>query len=101
MRKITREADIVFTSAKVAIFVDGCFWHECPIHGSIPVSNHEWWKTKLDRNKDRDIETNEFLRAAGWVVVRIWEHDDYCLAADMINKIVTQRRLSFSTTPNK
>ncbi len=67
--------DIAFPGAKVAVFVDGCFWHSCPAHGSQPKRNAKFWRTKLERNAARDREVNRGLRAAGWDVVRIWEHE--------------------------
>jgi DNA mismatch endonuclease, patch repair protein len=66
--------DIVFPRAKVAIFVDGCFWHCCPEHGRPPASNTDYWTPKLERNVERDRTNNAALRGAGWNVVRIWEH---------------------------
>ena len=80
-RGIRRQADIVFTRAKVAVFVDGCFWHRCPQHGTEPKANAAWWKVKLDRNVDRDRETDQVLTAAGWTVIRVWEHEDLIEAA--------------------
>lgn len=71
-----QRADIVFTKAKVAVFVDGCFWHGCPIHGTWPKANAEWWRVKIEANMQRDAKTNERLREAGWTVIRIWEHED-------------------------
>jgi DNA mismatch endonuclease (patch repair protein) len=66
--------DIVFTARKVAVFVDGCFWHVCPQHGRQPTSNEWYWTPKLRRNMDRDQLVTAALRQAGWHVVRIWEH---------------------------
>lgn len=66
--------DVVFTRARVAVFVDGCFWHRCPKHGNDPRSNSSYWGPKLARNVERDREVNTRLAAAGWRVVRIWEH---------------------------
>jgi DNA mismatch endonuclease (patch repair protein) len=66
--------DIVFTRWKVAVFVDGCFWHGCPEHGRVPKRNRDYWIPKLERNKDRDRETTEWLTREGWLVVRLWEH---------------------------
>jgi DNA mismatch endonuclease, patch repair protein len=66
--------DIVFTRARLAIFVDGCFWHRCPIHGNVPRKNTHYWAPKLRRNVERDLATNRALRAAGWHVLRLWEH---------------------------
>lgn len=67
--------DIAFPKQKLAIFVDGCFWHGCPLHGHIPKSNQEYWIPKLSRNKKRDKEKNERLTKAGWMVKRFWEHE--------------------------
>lgn len=66
--------DIVFTRAKVAVFVDGCYWHCCPEHGTQPKKNADYWTPKLARNVERDRQHDEALREAGWAVVRIWEH---------------------------
>jgi DNA mismatch endonuclease (patch repair protein) len=73
---LRRTADVVFTRAHVAVFVDGCFWHGCPEHGSrMPAANSWYWPDKISRNRDRDVDTTEQLSAAGWTVVRIWEHE--------------------------
>lgn len=66
--------DFVFPSARVAVFVDGCFWHGCPIHGIIPATNRAFWASKLTRNKRRDRIVVRKLRSSGWRVVRIWQH---------------------------
>lgn len=71
-----RTIDIAFTRVRVAVFVDGCFWHSCPQHATRPTANREWWAAKLARNRERDLETTAALEAAGWNVVRIWEHED-------------------------
>lgn len=68
-----RRADILFTRRRVAIFVDGCFWHSCPTHGTKPSTNAEWWTDKLAVNVARDRETDAYLEAIGWSVVRVWE----------------------------
>lgn len=69
-----RTIDIAFTRAKVAVFVDGCFWHGCPEHGTKPTFNSEWWAVKLTANRARDADTTAHLGAVGWRVVRTWEH---------------------------
>ncbi len=71
-----RRADIVFTRAKVAVFIDGCFWHGCPEHGTTPKANAAFWAEKIARNRARDEDTNERLKAGGWVVMRFWEHEE-------------------------
>jgi len=85
---LRRTADIVFTRQRVAVFVDGCFWHACPDHGTVPKANADWWAAKLARNIQRDRDTSEQLAAAGWQVVRIWEHEDPTAAADRIEALV-------------
>lgn len=85
-------ADILFTRLKVAVFVDGCFWHECPLHGSIPRANGQWWKEKLLANKLRDSRNNETLHSKGWHVVRIWEHEVPEVAASDIALLVDNLR---------
>lgn len=79
-----RRADVAFTRARIAVFVDGCFWHGCPEHATHPVSNAEWWAAKLTRNVERDRESDEFLRSAGWTVLRFWEHDDMTTASTAV-----------------
>ena len=73
---LRREADLVFVRARVAVFVDGCFWHSCPQHGTPPKRNAQWWSTKLERNRVRDADTDRRLREEGWLVVRVWEHEN-------------------------
>lgn len=67
--------DIAFTARRVAVFVDGCFWHVCPEHGTSPAANTWYWEPKLRRNVQRDRAADEALTAAGWEVVRVWEHE--------------------------
>jgi len=67
--------DFVFPRLRVAVFVDGCFWHACPKHGTMPAGNRAFWKAKLARNSERDRTVTGALRTAGWTVLRIWEHD--------------------------
>jgi len=67
--------DVVFTRSRIAVFVDGCFWHGCTLHGTIPRSNVEYWGPKLAANKVRDRRVDEELTAHGWLVIRCWEHD--------------------------
>lgn len=66
--------DFVFRRARVAVFVDGCFWHDCPEHCRMPATNRAYWRTKIARNRARDRRADLALRAAGWRVVRVWEH---------------------------
>ena len=83
-------ADIAFTRPRVAVFVDGCFWHSCPEHGTIPKSNQEYWVPKLKQNVDRDRTIDRELRAAGWRVLRFWEHVDPKAAKSVIMSALDQ-----------
>lgn len=85
-------ADIVFTRAKVAVFVDGCFWRVCPDQATWPENNKEWWAEKLNSNVERDRRVDETLAEAGWVVVRVWEHEDPAVAAERVQLEVSRRR---------
>ena len=75
----------------MAVFVDGCFWHGCPEHGTWPKANAEFWEAKIKRNQERDADTNRQLEKAGWILVRVWEHDDLDVAAGRICNIVSNR----------
>ncbi|MDA0564661.1 very short patch repair endonuclease [Streptomonospora sp. S1-112] len=79
--KVRRTADIVFSKVKVAVFVDGCYWHGCPQHLRPATVNSGFWNEKIAANRARDAETNRLLREAGWTVVRVWEHEDPAEAA--------------------
>ncbi len=85
-------ADIVFPRLKVAVFVDGCFWHGCPDHGRHPQSNAEYWVWKLKQNRDRDARVTAVLRSEGWDVLRIWEHVPTEEAADQVELALNIRR---------
>ena len=84
-----RTVDIAFVRAKVAVFLDGCFWHGCPLHGTSPKTNSEWWREKIAANRARDSDTDSRLKQQGWSVVRIWEHvpieDAVALIVDTLN----------------
>lgn len=69
-----RTIDVAFTRDRVAVFVDGCFWHVCPVHATWPRQNSGWWRTKLESNVSRDADTDAWLESSGWTVVRVWEH---------------------------
>jgi DNA mismatch endonuclease, patch repair protein len=88
LEALTSRADLVFGPAKVAVYVDGCFWHSCPEHGTMPRSNEAFWQDKLGRNQERDAAVNEALTAAGWTVIRIWEHEEIAPAADRVDAAV-------------
>jgi DNA mismatch endonuclease (patch repair protein) len=91
-----RRADIVFRRARVAVFVNGCFWHGCPEHATWPKHNAEFWREKIRANQQRDRDTDERLGVAGWTVIRIWEHENPSDAADRV-----QRALCSSQTIEK
>src|SRR3954451_19715574 len=84
--------DIVFTRAKLAVFVDGCFWHRCPLHGTMPKSNADYWEPKLRANVARDRRVDELLNEHGWTVVRLWEHEDPSEAANRVVDAVRRLR---------
>lgn len=73
--KLAGKPDIAFTRARLAVFIDGCFWHGCPLHGTSPKSNSDYWNAKLQRNRERDREIDAALTADGWEVIRYWEHE--------------------------
>lgn len=72
------------------MFVDGCFWHGCPVHGTWPKANAAWWRDKIEKNVERDRNTTDALKAAGWRVLRFWEHDDMTAAARRIARTLRQ-----------
>lgn len=83
--------DIVLTRAKVAVFVDGCFWHGCPEHYTAPKNNASWWATKMDANRARDRRVDEELAALGWLALHVWEHEPISSAAGRIETLWRQR----------
>lgn len=89
--KLARRADLVFKGAKVAVFLNGCFWHACPVHGTWPKTNADWWRSKIEGNRERDTDTDQQLREAGWAAIRVWEHEDAEEAASAIAALVRAR----------
>jgi DNA mismatch endonuclease (patch repair protein) len=85
---LRRRADILFRGPRVAVFVDGCFWHSCPQHGTTPVTNRNWWRNKLSENVRRDRDTDRRMHEAGWIVVRVWEHEATSLAVRRVESAV-------------
>jgi DNA mismatch endonuclease (patch repair protein) len=77
-------ADIAFTRRRIAVFLDGCFWHACPEHGEIPIANRTYWEPKLARNRERDREAIARLANVGWLAIRIWEHEDVVVASSRV-----------------
>jgi len=89
---INRRADIVFGPARVAVFIHGCFWHGCRWHYTPPRTNDGYWSAKVTGNKARDIQTRRWLRARGWQVITIWEHENVAAAAARVESEVRARR---------
>ncbi|MDX3342999.1 very short patch repair endonuclease [Streptomyces sp. ME02-6979.5a] len=89
---LRRTADMVFRPAKVAVFIDGCYWHGCPEHYVSPKTNQGYWSEKVARNVARDRDTDERLSAAGWLVLRFWEHQSSDACALSIISAVRERR---------
>lgn len=81
-------ADLLFRRYRVAVYVDGCFWHGCPEHGVLPKGNREWWRAKLATTVRRDRATEATLRDLGWTVLRVWEHEDPVAAADRVEAAI-------------
>jgi DNA mismatch endonuclease, patch repair protein len=91
MEGLHRRADILFNGHRIAIFIDGCFWHGCSKHGTWPKNNADFWRNKIEANKSRDRDTDKRLRSGGWTVLRIWEHEEPSVAAKKIENIVRNR----------
>jgi DNA mismatch endonuclease (patch repair protein) len=87
-----RSIDIAFGRLKIAVFLDGCFWHGCPQHATSPKANAEWWRSKLDRNMARDRETSQHLTEQGWTALRFWEHEQPDAVAARVIEAVQLRR---------
>ncbi|KSW20821.1 very short patch repair endonuclease [Cellulomonas sp. B6] len=83
-----RTIDIAFTRARVAVYIDGCFWHGCPLHGTMPRSNTAWWEAKLSANRARDASVTSQLEELGWTVMRFWEHESPDAVAERIYAVV-------------
>lgn len=88
---VRRTADLVFDRAKVAVYVDGCFWHGCPDHYAQPHANAAYWVPKIEGNRRRDADTDARLESAGWAVFRLWEHEDPEAAADRLEALLGKR----------
>ena len=91
LRELRRTADLVFTKARVAVFLDGCFWHGCPDHHTVAATNASFWAEKVESTRLRDRETDRRLADAGWTSIRVWEHDDPAEAAQRIKTVVRGR----------
>ncbi len=98
-RNLPGTPDIVFGPSRVVVFVDGCFWHDCPDHGVLPKNNREWWREKLDATRDRDTRKDADLAALGWRVKHVWEHESPRTAADEIERLVSAGRSPWTRRP--
>jgi len=87
---LRRRADIAFPRRRLAVFVDGCFWHGCPQHGTWPKENADWWREKIEANRRRDADTDARLKEQGWSVVRVWEHEAPESAAQTIEDAIAR-----------
>jgi DNA mismatch endonuclease, patch repair protein len=83
---LTVRPDVVFSRYRLAVFIDGCFWHSCPVHGTVPKRNVQYWTAKLARNRQRDSNVNSAFESSDWAVVRLWEHTDPTAAVDAIEE---------------
>jgi DNA mismatch endonuclease (patch repair protein) len=92
------EPDILFPRVRLAVFVDGCFWHRCPDHGTLPKANGRWWLAKLEATQMRDRRNDEGLRAAGWTVFRAWEHQPVDEVVAQVQHLVSALRVGQAPT---
>jgi DNA mismatch endonuclease, patch repair protein len=90
--RLRTRADVVFPKWRVAVFIDGCFWHGCPDHWTAPKANTAWWREKIQTNVARDRRVDAAIFAEGWLVVRIWEHENVSIGVDRIEKALEDRR---------
>jgi len=98
LRGLRCRADLVFTKQRVAVFVDGCFWHGCPDHVTWPKANSDWWRTKINATVVRDRRNDAALAGTGWTVIRVWEHESTVRAADRVQAVL-QRHLGLKGIP--
>ena len=99
LKQPRRVADVAFPGLKIAIFVDGCFWHGCPVHATWPKQNAEFWRQKIEMNRLRDVDTNSRLLDIGWTVLRFWEHEPPIEAADAVAQAVATARVKRRKSP--
>jgi DNA mismatch endonuclease (patch repair protein) len=98
LKSVRRTADLLFPRLRIAVFLDGCFWHGCPDHHVPPRSNAGYWAEKTSTNRRRDADTDELLRDNGWLALRVWEHEDPESAALRILERVSQRSADIRRT---
>lgn len=90
LRKPRRVADVAFPGRKIAVFIDGCFWHGCPEHATWPKRNADFWRQKIEANRQRDADTNARLEANGWTALRFWSHESPTKAAEVVARVVAE-----------
>ena len=90
LKKTRRVADVAFPGRRIAVFVDGCFWHGCPEHATWPKRNADFWRQKIEANRRRDADTNARLRANGWTALRFWSHESPVDAAKAVARVVAK-----------
>ena len=100
LKKPRRVADVAFPGLRIAIFVDGCFWHGCPEHASWPKRNAEFWRQKIEANRLRDADTNSRLLDVSWTVLRFWEHESPIKAAEVVAQTVAMTRSKRCASPD-
>ena len=98
LNKPRRVADVAFPGLKIAVFVDGCFWHGCPDHATWPKRNADFWRQKIEANRARDADTDTRLRTTGWAVLRFWEHESPFMAARTVSKLVAKAKAKRAKT---
>lgn len=86
--KVVGKPDLAFVGRRLAIFVDGCFWHGCPVHGTSPKSNQSYWRPKIARNRERDANVSAALQLQGWTVLRFWEHQIETALDAVVDEII-------------
>ena len=97
LRKPRRVADVAFPGRKIAVFVDGCFWHGCPEHATWPKRNADFWRQKIEANRQRDADTNARLQANGWTALRFWSHESPIEAAKTVARVVAKVEMKHRT----
>jgi DNA mismatch endonuclease (patch repair protein) len=100
LKKPRRVADVAFPGLRIAVFVDGCFWHGCPKHATWPKQNAEFWRQKIEANRIRDADTNTRLGSIGWTVLRFWEHESPIEAARIVARMVTTAKSKRCGSPS-
>jgi DNA mismatch endonuclease (patch repair protein) len=99
LKRPRRVADVAFPGRKIAVFVDGCFWHGCPEHATWPKRNADFWRQKIEANRQRDADTNARLQASGWTALRFWSHESPVAAAKVVASVVAKANTKYRVPP--